>query len=243
MYAGGVNLNFGDEVRVVEENDAILVESEVIADHCTIINATLALLSHFFNVRAANTADESSLMGLGARVYNSAAAALYLTRSGYYQTALMLLRDLIESTNLLDYFLTHKTDIVKWRTLPEKQRRKLFDPAPIRDALQARDQLPRDLRKEYYALLSECAVHATFRGVNVLAKDGKRMVGPFSDRQLVEGVLSFLPLLVTFGAQVFLRHFDDVEDAEYLRALVTYNGIFLAWQQKHLPNAVFRDGQ
>ncbi len=238
-----MKLNVVDEIRVVEENDAFLRESEAIGDHCAVINATLVLLNHFFNVRVANTADESSLIGLGARVYNSSAAALYLTRSGYYQTALMLLRDLIESTNLLDYFLTHKSDIVKWRTLPAKQRRKLFDPAPIRDALQARDQLPRDLRKEYYAELSEVAVHATFRGVNLLARDGKRMVGPFADRERVEGVLSFLPLLTTFGAQAFLKHFEDVEDPDYLRALVAYNGIFMAWQKKHHPNAVFREEQ
>lgn len=231
-----------DVTKVIEENDAFAASSETIGDHCAIINVNLALLSKFFSVRAPKTPDESTIMALGARVYNSAAGALYLTRSGYYQTALMLMRDIIEVTNLLDYFLGHKTDITGWRTLPNRERRKRFSPKIIRDVLNRRDHLPRDVRNEYYSLLSECAVHATFQGIELLMKDKKIMVGPFSDRRLTEAVFSFLPQLTSFGTQVFLRHFQDVDEKTYIGMLLTYNEIFLAWQKKHLPGAVFRDG-
>lgn len=73
------HLTFVEEARVVEENGAFLLDDEAIGDHCMIINVTLALLSRFFTLGAAKTEDESTVMGLGARVYNSSAAALYLT--------------------------------------------------------------------------------------------------------------------------------------------------------------------
>jgi hypothetical protein len=232
--------DFIDIDAVVRENDALTARDEAIEDHRAMINATLAVMSKLIEVRQPKTIDESTLMGLGARIFNSSAAALQLTRSGFYQTAFMLLRDLIETSNLLDYFLTYKSEIARWRTSSERQRLKAFSPKSIRDALNTRDQLVRDVRNEYYALLSESAVHATYRGLHLLRKDDKLIVGPFADRRLTEAVYLLLPLLVSFGAQLFMRHFDDIDDEGFLRAVLTYNAIFLAWQKKHVPQAVFR---
>lgn len=232
--------DFIDVDAVVRENDALTAHDEAIEDHRVMINVNLALMGKLIEVRQPRTSDESTLMGLGARIFNSSAAALQLTRSGFYQTAFMLLRDLIETSNLLDYFLTYKGEIARWRTSSERQRIKAFSPKSIRDALNSRDQLERDVRNEYYALLSESAVHATYRGLHLLRKDDKMIVGPFADRRLTEAVYALLPLLVSFGAQLVMRHFDDTDDEGFLRTVLTYNTIFLAWQKKHLPQAVFR---
>ncbi len=230
-----------DCTLVMQANDALAAQSPSVADHRAMVNVNLALLSKFFEVREAKTGDENTIMLLGARVFNSSATALHLALSGYYQTAFMLLRDLIEVTNLLDYFLTNRLAIAHWRNASDRQLRKLFSPKTIRDALNARDQITRDVRNEYYSALSETAVHATFHGVRLLMHDDKIMVGPFSSMPLLESVLSLLPMFSSFGTQVFMRYFPDITDPAYLHTVSSYNAIFVAWQKKHVPHAVFRD--
>ncbi len=232
--------DFIDCAPVLKANNALAVQDESIADHRAMVNVNLVLLSKLFEVRAAKTIDENTIMLLGARVFNSSAAALHLTLSGYYQTAFMLLRDLIEVTNLLDYFLTNQHSIAQWGKASDRQRRKLFSPKAIRDALNARDKMTRDVRNEYYSMLSEVAVHATFQGIRLLVQKDKIIVGPFSSASLMASVFSLLPMFSCFGAQVLLRHFADITDLDYLKTLAEYNAIFSAWQKKHIPHAVFR---
>jgi hypothetical protein len=231
---------FVDEMRVIAENDAFAAGNSTVTDHISMIGVTLALLSKFFAVRQARSGSESALLVLGGRIYNSSAAALHLARAGYYQAALTLVRDLVETINLVDYFLTHKADIESWVTLPDKLRQNKFGPKRIRDILNKRDRLPRDVREEYYKALSGLAAHPTFHGANLLVRDDKIIVGPFADGPLVEGILALLTKFAVFGAQLFLRHFEDVEDMAFLAMVHTYNQIFLAWQKRHVPNAVFR---
>src|SRR5262245_44385024 len=60
------------------------------------------------------------------------------------------------------------------------------------------------------------------------------MVGPFAEVRLTISVISFLSLLAPFGTQVFLKHFDDVEDECFRQMVLTYNQIFLKWQERNL---------
>ena len=99
------------------------------------------------------------------------------------------------------------------------------------------------MRKEYYSILSEAAVHASLRGVNLLEKDGKVRVGPFSGQKVSQAVFSLLPLFVSFATQVFVRHFEGIEDNSFDHMAITYDQIFLAWQRKYFPGAVFRSAQ
>jgi len=232
--------NFVNEGRVIEENDALAVQDKVATDHRMMINANLALLHRLLSIIEARSGDESAVITLGVRVFNSSAAALYLTRSGYYQPALMLVRDLIEVADLLDYFLHDKGAIEQWRKLLGREHWRKFSPSSIRNALNKRDMLDRDVRKEYYSMLSEAGTHASLRGVNLLMKDGKVRVGPFSDQKVNQAVFSLLPLAVSFATQIFMRHFEGIEDDSLNHIIVGYNQIFLAWQRRHLSAAVFR---
>jgi len=44
------------------------------------------------------------LQMLAARLFNSGASAMKLLMGGFYQTAVMVMRDILETTFLLDYF-------------------------------------------------------------------------------------------------------------------------------------------
>jgi hypothetical protein len=59
---------------------------------------------------------------LGLRLFNSFASSIKLMLSGYSQTSAMLLRDILETVFLLDFFRTNREAIATWR-LADKQTR------------------------------------------------------------------------------------------------------------------------
>ena len=94
---------------------------------------------------------------LGKAVSNSS-ASLQLIRSGYYDEALGLIRQIGETTNLLCLFMQSPELNEKWKDASEKEVRQEFSPVKVRLKL---EELPLPLPMDYdtYKLLSGQSVH------------------------------------------------------------------------------------
>jgi hypothetical protein len=73
------------------------------------------------------------------RLFNAAGASIKLALSGYYQKAFDQVRDVIETSFLVDYLSTYPAEIDEWRRADQKKRMSQFGAARIRSALDKRD--------------------------------------------------------------------------------------------------------
>ena len=64
--------------------------------------------------------DELTLQYLGIRMFNAGGASIKLALSGYYQKAFHHVRDVLETSFLVDYLSTYPEKIDKWRRADKK---------------------------------------------------------------------------------------------------------------------------
>ena len=92
------------------------------------------------------------------RMSASASAALLLLRSGYFDQASGILRELEEAANLL-YLFTHSSkDYQEWRTLDEEGRKNRYSAFNVRLKLEKLN-VETGIEKDGYYLLSKYGVH------------------------------------------------------------------------------------
>jgi hypothetical protein len=128
---------------------------------------------------------------LGMRLFNAFGSSIKLMLSGYSQTSAVLLRDVLETVFLLDFFRTDRDAITTWRTADKQQRMKGFRPVRIREALDRRDGVTENKRDNMYDLFSELASHPTMQSVAMLRPRGMdARNGPFVDATALEAVVS-----------------------------------------------------
>lgn len=158
---------------------------------------------------------------LGARVFNSLAAAIKLILSGYYQAAASLLRDVLETGFLLDYFSTDRSLIQKWKQASEAERKRDFNPAKIRTALDGRDGFKERKREEHYKQLSSLAAHPTFRGLGMLRPDSNAdaQMGPFLAPNLLAATVQELVKVAIHAGQTCRKFFKPTTLPQYRGAL------------------------
>ncbi len=99
---------------------------------------------------------EERLVGKAA---SNARAALQLLRSGYYDEALGLVRQIGEIANLLCLFIQSAELYEKWKGASEKELRNDFRPAGVRRLLE-KLPLPLPMDQNIYGVLSGQSVHA-----------------------------------------------------------------------------------
>ena len=107
--------------------------------------------------------------------------------AGYYQNAVMHLRDILEVSFLLDYFHTDKALVAAWKACSESERNRQFSAFRVRTTLDERDGFTEKKRMEHYQLLCNLGAHATFQGFELLRPfaGGDAHCGPyFADRAL-----------------------------------------------------------
>ena len=173
-------LHRGEELLRGESVDAIEADARMLL-HVGIIECALDVLD---TLRAYPTDDEDLkvIQVLGMRQFNAFASAIKLALSGYYQNSGMILRDVLETAFLVDYFRSEGAAIAQWRQADGATRWKHFGPAKIREALDKRDGNTSRKREQQYKLFSELAGHASMKGIGMLRpKGGDAHIGPFFD--------------------------------------------------------------
>lgn len=181
--------------------------------------------------------EELVIQRLGIRLFNSGACALSLLLSGYYQNSALLIRDLLETGLLIDYFRSEPAKIKIWRDASDKDREKHFRPAQIRDALDKRDGFKEKKRAAAYRLLSNYAAHPTNPGFKLFSPNWMSEIGPFFDEGYLKALLEELTKRLPASADVYVRFFKVVMP-EVDAARRFYLNRLNAWSEKYLgpPN-------
>jgi hypothetical protein len=181
--------------------------------------------------------DELTLQLLGIRLFNAAAASIKLALSGYYQKAFDQVRDVIETGFLIDYLISHPSEIAGWRSADKKVRMNRFSPAAIRRALDTRDGYTGERRKAIYDLISEAASHASYKGFALVANTTTNLgeIGPFFDEKKLAAWLQELAKHIAVFAAILVP--TQGQDLRLLNAQVHYLKVWQDWKSKYLPDA------
>ncbi|WP_288926755.1 hypothetical protein [uncultured Maritimibacter sp.] len=221
----------GEEELRVKAKDVILA-SEDLQLHIRIIEKTMDLADVFRRV-GSDEEDVKVLRVLGMRAFNGFASSLKLALGGYSQNAAMILRDLLETAFLLDYFRSFPEKISLWRNADEKSRLKSFRPIDIRIALDERDDLHNKKRAEKYALFSQIAGHPTMKSDWMLRpdKDGDAHIGPFVTEASVTAIIEEAGML---AAQIgtFLCFQLPKNNAEAMSILREFHWASKEWHRR-----------
>lgn len=187
-------------------------QSPDLGDHLELTERTMDILDMLRQHHEA-TDDGKTIVQLGMRCFNSFAAAWKLTASGYYQAAVATLRDLIETSELVDYFFGAPEQIEVWRNADPKQLVREFGPSVIRKALDDRAGLGKSRREQIYKKFCTLGSHPTLNGFAMLRPDGMdAVIGPFVDLMLLRPVLEETGELAVRVGFVFNLHLDTSID-------------------------------
>lgn len=209
--------------RVLPEKLALLYQSEEVlrqraleavagdphvALHLVVVEQTMDLADL---LRMYETSDEDLkvIQMLGMRAFNALGASLKLALSGYGQNSALIMRDILETTFLLNLFNGDRAAIKRWRMADKKERVKQFSPVRVREALDARDGFTGKKRAEVYELFSELAGHPNMKSVLMMRpqKEGDAVIGPFIETGALSAVLSELGRLAVQVGEILTLFF------------------------------------
>ena len=220
------------------ESLALVTADEALSDHLQAVHDALDHMRNLLQVKSAPDTDRHTVQLVAIRLFNIGATSLKVGLSGYYQQGFQLLRDSLETVNLLDLFRADQAKIGEWRVADNKKLKKDFGPAAVRQAL---DGFPtyagqKAGRARAYAQFSEYAAHATHRGFTLIAPSTIPKLGPFLDAQFLRALLEDIGrhLAHTTIALSDLIHDNDdgsmvllAAKAEYLERLRQYHDKYI----------------
>ena len=159
--------------------------------HLAMTECTMDLLNVFVLKQLETSDDGRTIQHLGIRVFNAFGSAWKLAASGYYQNATMLLRDIVETTFLVDYFSIFPAKVSAWRLVDQTPKGwQQFKPAAIRAALDKHAGKGKSRRGDVYSMFSSLGGHASITGFAMLRPKGNDSVlGPYFDPTALRALL------------------------------------------------------
>lgn len=221
----------GEEERIRDVSLKAIAANVDQAAHLDLIHEAMQITHALTHDLGHRTEDELTLQLLGIRIFNSAAGALKLALSGYYQAGFQTARDLLEITNLLDYFGDYPQKIAHWRTCSPNERKREYGPGAVRDRLRKRDGVDRDT---IYRVFSQYATHATYPGFRLIAPDGQGRIGPFHDAKLLDAFIGELVKRLAFCALLYAGHFEQLS-LPFLQHKAAFLDKLDRWRRVYLP--------
>jgi hypothetical protein len=153
--------------------------------------------------------------GLALRIFNSVASAFRLTIHGYFQTAQMVLRDVVEVSFLLRYFYLDPEKIEAWQHADEKTLKKEFGPSKVRkksaklaETLEkgVDEQVEEETMNKMYSRFCREAAHADPRGQQLVYHDGALQFGPIENPEFLKRTLFEIAKWSQFGTLQVIGH-------------------------------------
>lgn len=214
-------------LHVHEENlrlvsTAAIEQSDILSAHAEFIECAMNTLNHFTHGYVTEDQDKLIVQLLGVRMFNATGACLKLLLSGYYQNAATLMRDVLETTGLVDYFALDPGRIARWRTLDDRGRWKEFQPVVVRRELAKRDdEKMRAQRNETYKILSTYASHPSPQGFRMIRKapGGLHEVGPFFDGKALSALVAETAKIMLPASTHFCIHFKLRSHVDHMTAI------------------------
>lgn len=186
-------------LEFIDKNHRLQVELDV----------THECLDHLFaivNGHVHRNEDELTIQRLGIRLFNAGGSSLKSAFSGYYQVALLIVRDINEVLNLLDLFGLEKNRISDWCTADDTKRFREYTPLKIRKALESHPGYEGQEagRARIYKQLSTYAGHASNNGFRLLGgADLQSNIGPFFDEPLLRAYIEETATQLTHAVLLF----------------------------------------
>ncbi len=208
-------------------------QSDSLREHLSIVHESMAIIFSLAQEHVQKSDDELTIQYLGLRLFNAASSSLKLGLSGYYQFAFSIIRDIVETVSLIDYLGTNPEEIKVWKECDKKTRINKFGPGAIRNALNARDKLEGNRRKEIYDRLSEYSSHATGSSFQLLSPNGLGKIGPFFEEKYLQAWIEDIAKYLTHGGVIYIGHFKEV-DLDRLIAKNTFFDQAKGWTDKYL---------
>jgi hypothetical protein len=208
------------EKQIRQMSKDAIEASEDLSLHARMIERAMSMMDHMAKRRPHSDEDDLVLKMLAARLFNSGGSAMKLLMGGYYQSTVMVMRDLLETTFLLDYFHSNRDQIAVWRACDEKKRNREFGAMKVRIALDDRDGYTERKREAAYQLLCQLGTHPTYTGFQMLQAKGSNMaiVGPFFEPASLDAVLLELAkTIMQAGSQA--RHAEERDITDYRMSL------------------------
>jgi hypothetical protein len=213
---------------------AVIRADAALSDHWALAAEAMNAIWAFSHDHVHRSDDELALQLFGIRLFNAGGASIKLALSGYYQKAFQQIRDVIETSFLVDYLKTYPDEIDEWRRADRKKRMSCFGPRRIREALDKRDGYTSGARTRIYHLISELATHASPQGVMLMTTGPENMaqVGPFFDEQKLRSWLGEMALRLSPAALRLLPDLDG-RDMPLLETQRHYLRVFNKWWSQY----------
>jgi hypothetical protein len=146
------------------------------------------------------------------RAYNLAAAALHLSKLGYYDEALNLIRGIGEIYNLVALSAFEQNSMQEWLQADEKTRRNKFSPASVRKRLAKFDADAMIAYGDWYSDLCEKYTHVTPKTRPNFHNDKQPMCGGHFQSEGLDEVLGQLVMVLGALSMFICRYFkfDDL---------------------------------
>jgi hypothetical protein len=187
-----------EALKLVEADDSLIIHIRSIEEAMN-----LAYVLRDYNT---DSEDLKLIQLLGMRTFNAFATSLKLALSGYFQNSALIMRDILETAFLLDYFGSYPEKISIWRNSDKKARLKDFRPVKIREALDRRDGYDNKKRAYLYEMFSELAGHPTMSSVAMMRPktSGDIYIGPFIENGILKETLDEMGrLAVQIGESLY----------------------------------------
>ncbi|MDO9443424.1 MAG: hypothetical protein Q7T73_21285, partial [Beijerinckiaceae bacterium] len=148
-----------------------------------------------------------------------------------------VLRDILESAFLLDYFQSNPDQIKSWRECDEKTRLDKYGASKIRTALDNRDGYKERKRAADYNLLCQLGTHPTYPGFQMMLKEGSNLinVGPFFAQASLAAVLFELAKTILQAGSHAIKPEERTID-EY-RMSIEFMTLRADWSERFMPGA------
>ncbi len=225
-------------LHVGEEHIRTLAIDEVhknpdLSDHLCLVENAMNVLDVLRQV-GGDAEDEKTVTLLGLRVFNDFASCWKLASTGYFQSATMMLRDVIETTNLVNAFHNDPELIEKWREADGKMRKQKYSPFQIRMLLDKHQGWEKSRRSEIYEMFCNLASHPTTEGFEMLRPDGKLAHnGPYFNPKTLRAVIEEAGKLAAQAGVAFVIWLDPLNESarpairQYMLNAAEYYGKYI----------------
>lgn len=192
-----ISLHCSEENLRVESFAAIRANKELL-QHFRLIDLAMGLCN-LMRMLETSEEDQNVIKLLCTRMFNAFASSIKLITGGYHQNSALIMRDIMETVFLVDYFRTNPQKITLWLNANKQEEKKPFKPVEIRKALEARDGHNNKNRKTLYTMLSDLAAHPNRMCMALLTPRGEEVpyIGPFFNAGLLREGLEQMALLAS----------------------------------------------
>lgn len=200
---------FYEEENIRRKSIEHIMNNTSLKDQLDMLEESGKIIINFITNYVANDDEELTYQIIGSRMFNSVVVSIKLLLSGYYQHSASIIRDVLESMYLLDYFSLYPEKVQVWKKCNEKERNKEFNPAFIRTALDNRDNLSNKKRAERYKLLCKIGTHPSYEGLRLIAPNNNVTTGPFFYTNYLKASLEEVAQISTEATIIFIKLFKN----------------------------------